>query len=152
MRVSGFTSRKWMVIHWTLLTVVTLYCLGAFFVMLFTCLPAGAYWDLRRLGRMSSGLTCIDQSKALAVLSAVHVCTDFSLLVVPVALLWRVQMKWTRKLRIWLAGIFGLSSCVFALLRTITQYIAETPDPTCECNENKYCKSVLKTSQMRFSI
>ena len=146
MRMSGFTSKKWMAIHWTLLTVLTLYCLGGFFVMLFTCSPAGIYWDLRRQGRLSQSLSCIDQSKALAVLSAVHVCTDFSLLVIPVALLWRVQMKWTRKLRIWLAGIFGLSSCAFALLRTITQYVAQAPDPTCKCNEGKFCKGMLKLS------
>ncbi|KAL6713234.1 hypothetical protein ACLMJK_009355 [Lecanora helva] len=130
MRVSGFTSRMWMAVHWFLLSVVVSYCLGSLFVMVFTCSPIGIYFNLRAIGRMQHPLTCIDQSKALAVLSATHVVTDFSLLAIPIALLWKVQMKWTKKLRIWLAGLFGLSSCSFALLRTITQYVVQEPDPT----------------------
>ena len=132
MRISGFTSRKWMVVHWSLLVIIALYCIAAFFVQLFVCRPTGIYFNLISIGKLAQAPGCVDQSKALAILSGVHVATDFSLLIIPIALLWRVQMKWTKKLRIWLAGIFGLLSCSFALLRTIVQYRNTNPDPTCK--------------------
>lgn len=132
MRISGFTSRTWNLIHYTLLISTTLYCIGTLLLMLSTCLPTGIFFNIRRLGRLHDGLVCIDQSKGLAVLSAVHVVTDFALLGIPVVLLWKVQIGWVKKVRIGLAGIFGLGSCVCALLRTVTQYIRTTPDPTCK--------------------
>ena len=132
MRLSNFASLKWKIINWTILFILISHMIASFFVHLFMCKPAGVFWNLVRIGELSSPPVCQDQSKSYAILNSFHILTDFSLFAVPVAMLWKVQMHWAKKLQICIAGLVGLTSCAFAIMRTISSYRVVLSQPMCK--------------------
>ncbi|KAL9044696.1 MAG: hypothetical protein Q9214_002183, partial [Letrouitia sp. 1 TL-2023] len=131
MRLSGVTSKKWMIGHWTLAVILILYSIITVLILVFGCTPLFVNWDIERMSRLKEPPVCLDSSKIIAGLSVIHVLTDLSLLVVPIFLLWKVQVKRNVKLRIWLVGIVGATSCGTSAVRLVEQFRHEYTDGTC---------------------
>ena len=53
------------------------------------------------------GRSCLDLSKVAAALNVWHIVTDALLLIVPIVMLWKVQMRLVVKLRVWIIGLVG---------------------------------------------
>ncbi|KAL9615472.1 MAG: hypothetical protein Q9167_000150 [Letrouitia subvulpina] len=130
MRLSGVTSKKWMICHWTLAVILILYSIVTVLISLFSCTPLFVNWDIERMSRVKEPPVCLDTSKIIAGLSVIHVLTDLSLLAVPIFLLWKTQVKQTVKLRIWLVGIVGATSCATSAVRLVEQFRHEYSDGT----------------------
>lgn len=81
-----------------------------FFVAMFQCQPVSYYWD-----RLSIEGHCLDMDLLLGIVymySAVAATCDFIIGILPVLLIWRLQMD--RRTKTAVAGILGIA-CMFVL-------------------------------------
>ena len=121
MRLQGFTSRRWMLVHWSLFTFTVLITALAFFIGLLSTIPVRAGFDRAWAGAALSSpdeVRQIEAQKIILALNGLHIATDILFLIVPVAMLWKVQMRWTIKMRVWIVGIVGVGNIALGLVRT----------------------------------
>ena len=121
MRLQGFTSRRWMIVHWSLFVFTVLLTAVAFFIILFSTLPVRAGFDRAWAGANLSSpdeVRQIEAQKIILALNGWHIATDILFLIVPVAMLWKVQMRWTIKMRVWIVGFVGVGNIALGLVRT----------------------------------
>lgn len=130
MRLTGLSSRKWMIAHWTFFALLVAYTLAAFFMNVFQCSPPRANFDSVAAGKLSTAPKCMTESDLGTSLSSIHVAMDFCLLTVPIIVLWRVQMDWRKKLRLYIIFSFGAMSCIGSVLRQLAQARLQK-DPFC---------------------
>ncbi|KAL2834322.1 hypothetical protein BDW59DRAFT_156264 [Aspergillus cavernicola] len=91
-------DRHKVIIIYISITVLLLYYIPALFIKIFFCKPISAYWNI------GSG-TCIDQRNVIIADSAISIASDLWILILPVPMLWSLQMSRTKKLRV--VGILG---------------------------------------------
>lgn len=87
--------------------------IGTFIGCVFQCDLTSLYWD-----RTSYGL-CINLTGFLISTSVLNLCTDVSILILPISVVWKLQIKKSQKIAI--SGIFllgGLYVLAFTLNRT----------------------------------
>lgn len=87
------TQRRYKIILYLLIVVSIITTLIAILAVLIRCKPVAASWN-SALG------TCIDQSIIIAltyVVSAVNIATDWSVAIIPIFILWNIQMRRTLK-------------------------------------------------------
>jgi hypothetical protein len=108
-----FPSRTFRYICYTLMSIVSLYWLSTFVRMFLMCRPFAALWDLT----LAAEAECIDLPAAYLSVSIINLVLDFALVLLPMPILWHLQLE-TRK-KIMLIGIFGLGIgiCVITGLR-----------------------------------
>ena len=121
MRLTGLTSRKWMMAHWTFFAILVVYTLTALFINVFQCKPPQAHWDLIYAGKLPDPPTCLTATFVSSLLSTWHVVMDFCLLTVPIIVLWKLQIKWSTKIRLYIVFSVGSMSCVGSVVRQIYQ-------------------------------
>ncbi|KAH8589243.1 hypothetical protein B0O99DRAFT_655550 [Bisporella sp. PMI_857] len=95
-------QRKYKYILWGLIALTTVANLVAFSAALARCKPIAAGWN-PSLGK------CLDQSIIITltyVVSAVNIFTDWSVAIIPIFILWNVQMR--RKLKIITGAILAV--------------------------------------------
>lgn len=101
------TQRRYIYTVWGLTAISFVTTLIAMVAVLVRCKPVAASWD-PSLG------TCIDQSIIIALtyaVSAVNIVTDWSVAIIPVFILWNLQMRKTLKRMV--ALVLGLGAlCV----------------------------------------
>ena len=131
MRLTGFTSKRWMYAHWVFFTAMSAYVLTSFFVVLLQCQPVQAGFDSVYVGKMTVPPKCMSENLLGGVLSGLHVASDFCLLAVPIIVLWRVQMSPSTKARIWIVATLGGMSCISSVCREIYQKRIGA-DPLCK--------------------
>lgn len=73
------------------------------FTAIFQCRPTAAAWD-----PYIEGAKCIDFGKEAIVFSIINAITDVVIVVLPMPLLWRMQMEWRRKVQV--MAMFATSS------------------------------------------
>jgi hypothetical protein len=121
MRLTGLTSRKWMIAHWVFFGLLVAYTLAALLLNVFQCNPPKANFDYIAAGKMNSRAKCLTNSQVGAALSPVHVAMDFCLLAVPIIVLWKVQTSWATKFRFYIVFSIGAMSCIGSVLRQLAQ-------------------------------
>lgn len=87
------TQRRYKIILYLLIAVSIITTFIAILAVLIRCKPVAASWN-PTLG------TCIDQSIIIAltyVVSAVNIATDWSVAIIPIFILWNIQMRRTLK-------------------------------------------------------
>lgn len=103
------TQRRYIYTLWGLVVVSVIATLVAISAVLVRCKPVAASWN-PALG------TCIDQSIIIALtyaVSVINVVTDWAVAVIPVFILWNLQMRKTLKKMIALVlglGVLWVSS------------------------------------------
>jgi len=101
-------QRKYAYILWALIAVTAVSNLVAFSAALARCKPVSATWN-------PAAGTCLDQSIIITltyVVSSVNIATDWSVAIIPIFILWNIQMR--RKLKLITGSILGigvLASC-----------------------------------------
>ena len=71
----------------------TLLCIAFIFSEIFECEPVAYFWD-----KTIKGGKCINSNYLSYGLTAANVATDIAVLLLPIPLLWTLQMKTHRKL------------------------------------------------------
>ncbi|KAF7508622.1 hypothetical protein GJ744_009014 [Endocarpon pusillum] len=120
-RLTGLTSARWMIAHWTFFALLVIYILCALFMTVFQCNPQEASFDLIAAGKLNSPKKCLSENQIGISLSTIHVVMDFCLLSVPIIVLWKVQMSWSAKFRFFVIFFIGAMSSIGSVLRQITQ-------------------------------
>ncbi|EED18206.1 integral membrane protein [Talaromyces stipitatus ATCC 10500] len=98
--------------------MVLLFILGLLFIFitLFTCIPLKASFDLLP----DYPYHCIDGNAVVIAASVINVCTDFMTTVVPMPLIWKLQLP--RRQRLAVIAIFGIGITVTIASSVRTYY------------------------------
>lgn len=91
--------------------VVMAWATGILVAMILICIPVEGYWD------KSVPAQCIPDQDIQVINAAGNIATDFMLLVLPLPIIWRLNLTVGRKVA--LTGLFGLGffGCVISVLR-----------------------------------
>lgn len=116
-RLTGLTSRRWMIAHNVFLVLLVCYIVIALFVSLFECSPATSQYSLIRLGKIAKPAKCLNFNTIGIVLSSFHVVFDFALLSVPLIILYKINMNLSKKIRLAFLFSIGSISCIGSALR-----------------------------------
>ena len=133
MRLNGFTSHRWMIVHWTLFALCVSHLLTSLFVTIFGSYPAPSFWNFRLMASEPERPKTVNQLAVLIALNVAHIFTDAALLIVPVAMLWSVQMKRSTKFRVWMIGLVGCLNIFVNIMRTVENNKgSKAKDVTCK--------------------
>jgi hypothetical protein len=101
------------------LVLLVLYGLFAVLGTIFNCWPVAAYWGA------TQGITgvCMDRNALTFAIAGVNILTDIILVVVPLPMLWKLQIP--RRQKIILCCVFGVGSvaCVTSVVRLHSLYM-----------------------------
>jgi hypothetical protein len=87
--------RKFRAMVYAVMITTILYSLLGSFEFLFTCKPIAKVWDLT----ITSG-SCYSGAKILAVHGGLSIATDIAMLVLPITMLWKLQLPRRRKVAV----------------------------------------------------
>lgn len=90
-----FVSRTFIITLWAVGIFVVCYSIPQIFCAIFQCTPIDANWDPTVKVNF-----CINIDVAATVLAGLNVLTDFALLILPMPLLYQLQMPTTQKYQI----------------------------------------------------
>ncbi|KAI9794955.1 MAG: hypothetical protein M1833_007329 [Piccolia ochrophora] len=92
---------------------------------IFLCTPRSKIWNRTQEGH------CLDQNAIFWVTSIVNVVTDFYILVLPLPLIWNLQLRAQKKIGLTLVFMLGLFACITSILRLAkTIEVDDNPDVT----------------------
>ena len=121
-RLTGLTSRRWMIAHYVFLALVVCFMMTALFAELFQCTgPINLKFSVLALGRHHTGRKCRDGNKLGYGLAIVHSTFDFALLTVPLIVLYQMRMSVGKKIRLGFLFSIGSLSCIGSIMRQIIQ-------------------------------
>lgn len=80
---------------------MALFSLSTVLATVFNCVPVAASWDF------TIPATCIDSTKFFWVSASINVVTDVALLLLPLPLVWKLQMPSKQKTLISLVFVLG---------------------------------------------
>jgi len=100
-----FRGTAFSYIIWTTIGLATIWGVSFFFALLFFCLPITKYI---RYGYQAPGLQCVDPYQLYYSLSISDFLMDLIILIIPIPLVWRLQMKPSQKIGV--SAIFALGS------------------------------------------
>ncbi|KAF1364417.1 hypothetical protein EJ07DRAFT_100167 [Lizonia empirigonia] len=108
-------------VYWVWGSIIFCAIYGIVFVLLvaFTCTPAnGFFYIFDTAWRSQNELTCRNEGVIIVSVAAISTVQDFIICLLPVFLIWSLQIPKTQKFA--LCGIFGLGlvTCVCGILRT----------------------------------
>jgi hypothetical protein len=93
-------EKKYIRAVWFLIIFNALVCITMSLPAALGCKPVAFFWDTSLRGK------CIDQQKLYTVNTALNVTLDFSILFLPIPIVWKAQMPLKRRLMI--IALFGL--------------------------------------------
>ena len=132
MRLTGLTSRRWMIVHWTLMSLMVVFAILPIFFGVFLLDPPRARFDLVFAGKLDTPPTmAIDIFATSYTLIGIHVTSDVLLLGFFGIVLWKLQMSWSIKLRLFLVFAFGALSFAAAVKWQLAQKTLKV-DPLCK--------------------
>lgn len=99
-------EKKYVRAVWFLIILNILVCITMSLPAAFSCRPVAFFWDTSLDGK------CIEQQKLYTVNSALNVFLDFSILLLPIPIVWKAQMPLKRRLMI--IALFGLGGLYVA--------------------------------------
>ena len=126
-RLTTLTTRFWKNVNWTFFVVCTAYTLAALFLNIFKCNPQYASFNLLRIAESGKVPKCLSVNHMNSILR-LNLALDFTALAIPVIVLWKVQLSWKRKMRIFGLLSIGLVACIASVMTLVSQYTLAT-DP-----------------------
>lgn len=120
-RLTGLSSRIWQYAHYTFLALLTAFILISLFINVFSCRPAAIQLSLVTFGASPTLPTCFDPNTVGIALSAVHIVFQFSLLAVPLVILYIIKMSLGKKIRLGILFSMGAVACIGAVNRQVLQ-------------------------------
>lgn len=117
-RITGMTSRRWQIAHWTYLGVVCSLLPICVFLSIFTCSPTATFFTIESIAELPDPrvVKCLDANAISLAARISHIVTDWLLLPVPLVIIWRLQMPLSKRLRLMAIFCFGFISSIAAVL------------------------------------
>ncbi len=104
------------------------WAISASFAGIFQCTPTEYGWN-----PSLEGGSCIDYGKVVLVAGAFNIITDFVILLLPVPLIWGLEMSAQEKRMLLLAFFLGGSACIVSITRVAFAYVvSSTVDGSCK--------------------
>jgi hypothetical protein len=123
-RLTSLTTWFWKTINWAFLVLCTAYTFVALFLNVFKCNPQYASFNLLRIADSGKVPKCLSVNHMNSILR-VNLALDFTALAIPVIVIWKVQMSWKKKARIFALLSVGLIACIASVMTLVSQYTLE---------------------------
>ncbi|KAI9048409.1 hypothetical protein LZ554_007245 [Drepanopeziza brunnea f. sp. 'monogermtubi'] len=108
--------QKWfrILVYLTAAFVIS-YTIAGIFIVIFTCNPVAASWDLRLM--MMPSTKCLSRPQAYLTAAAFNIVSDIFVISLPCREIWKLQLPIRQRLS--LIGIFavGLAVCIISMVR-----------------------------------
>jgi len=122
---------------WACTVFVVAYMTTITFTIVFSCIPFSAFWDQVVSSRPTSIVYhCIDEGAILLAASAISVVQDFIIALLPMLLLWRLQIKIRQKTFLSATLAVGFFLCITGILRIVYIYKIFTKLTTSRVSHN----------------
>lgn len=123
-RLTSLTTWLWKTVNWTFFVICTAYTFAALFLNVFKCTPQYASFNLLRIAESGKVPKCLSVNHMNSILR-LNLALDFTALAIPVMVIWKVQMSWKKKARIFGLLSIGLLACIASVMTLISQYTLE---------------------------
>lgn len=123
-RLTTLTTRSWKNINWAFFVICAAYTFAALFLNIFKCNPQYASFNLLRIAESGKVPKCLPVNSMNSILR-LNLALDFTALAIPVIVLWKVQLSWKKKARIFGLLSIGLIACIASVMTLVSQYTLE---------------------------
>lgn len=114
-------------VDWAFFGICGAYTLAALFLNVFKCDPVYASYNLIRIAESGKVPKCLSVNSTNSILR-INLALDFTALAIPVIVLWKVQLSWKKKARIFSLLSIGLIACIASVMTLVSQYtLAKDP-------------------------
>lgn len=121
MRITGLTSKGWMIAHRTFLALLIVFTLISLITNLLQCHPFSAGFDLIAAGKLPDPAQCFPIQQIMIAFNVIHIGMDFCLLTVPIIVVWKVKMNLKTKIRLFFVFSIGAVACIGSIMRQLTE-------------------------------
>lgn len=121
LRLTSMTSKRWRACNWVFFGICGAYTVVAFFLNIFQCNPAGASFDLLLVAERGTNPKCEGVAEMGTILRTINFVLDWCLVLIPIAVLWRVQMSPIKKARLLAAMTVGSLACIASVLTLVAK-------------------------------
>jgi hypothetical protein len=130
-RITGISSKKWQIVHWTFIATFLCLMLTLTLIDVVQCRPIRASYSLVYLASMKDPrqVKCINKQAFNLMACVLHILTDCALLCVPIFVIVRLQIPWSRKCRLGAVFAVGGMSTIASIVRAVLT-IHPMEDPT----------------------
>lgn len=132
-RLTGLTSRKWMIFHNIMLGLLVSFIVSAILLEVFRCHPLLGSWNMKSYGIKDQPVSCIPITQYGLALNIIHVILDFALLSVPVVVFCKMKMNMSKRIRLIFLFSIGCVSVIGSVNRQIIM-VQNPLDLTCKYN------------------
>lgn len=123
-RLTTLTTRFWKNLNWAFFAMCSAYTLAALLLNTFKCNPQYASFNLLRIAESGKVPKCLSVNSMNSILR-LNLALDFTALAIPIFVLWKVQLSWKKKARIFGLLSVGLVACVASVMTLLSQYTLE---------------------------
>jgi hypothetical protein len=123
-RLTTLTTRSWRNINWAFFIICTAYTIAALSLNVFKCNPQYASFDLLRVAESGRVPKCLSVNSMNSILR-LNLSLDITALLIPIILIWKIQMSWKKKARIFGLLSIGLIACIASAMALVSQYTLE---------------------------
>lgn len=121
MRLTGLSSKYWMIAHWSFFVLIVCYTIVALALTVFPCDPIWSSFDIVRSGKLDQSPTCMGVRQIGTILRAINITMDYCLLLVPIIVLSTVQMDVYRKIKLFALFCVGGLACIGSVLTLVAK-------------------------------
>ncbi|KAL2046515.1 hypothetical protein ABVK25_011796 [Lepraria finkii] len=118
-RLTGLTSKPWMIYHTILLVLIVTFIITSIFIQVFKCLPVLHSWGFLGYGEPAQPVKCVTINTYSLALNVTHVILDFALLSVPIIVFCKMKMSKSKRIRLIFLFSIGAVSVIGSVNRQI---------------------------------
>ncbi|KIW03797.1 uncharacterized protein PV09_05098 [Verruconis gallopava] len=107
---------RWLrVVSVAVMGFITCYSIANIFALIFPCHPIAKTWDVT----ITEG-SCINRGAVYIVTAVTNIVTDLLLLIIPIPIVWKLQMPFIQKIGLVFIFIVGSLTCITSIVRLTT--------------------------------
>jgi hypothetical protein len=123
-RLTTLTTSFWKNVNRAFFVICAAYTLAALFLNVFKCNPQYASYNLLRIAEYGKVPKCLSVNHMNSILR-LNLALDFTALAIPIIVIWKVQLSWKKKARIFALLSIGLVACIASVMTLVSQYTLE---------------------------
>jgi len=120
-----FPSQRFRICLWAVGTFIAAYSFVQFLVIIFQCTPVRGAWD------PSIKASCIHLMLELEIMGILNAITDIITVLLPMPMLWKLQMPLKQKIEVMLTFLVGGFVCIVSVIRVPMEAGISLVDASC---------------------